>query len=323
MFRKIALLLILVIGAWLIWEVATFPRVGALRDENPATTSFMELRKKQLSAAGKSDALEHRWVAYERISPNLRRAVLVSEDSGFYQHEGVEIEELKKLARESWENRKLGRGGSTITQQLAKNLWLSPSRSPLRKIRELILARQLERELSKKRILEIYLNVVEFGERVYGAEAAARHYFGKPASALTAGEAALLAGSLPNPRAMNPGDPNRRLRARQQIILSRMKKWGYQLEREVESAPPPAESRPDPPRPAQELPPPPAEEPPPPEPEPEEPPAEPPPDEPEATEPPEQEADPMFVSGVGQAFQPLLSKLASAANCCQAPERRF
>jgi monofunctional biosynthetic peptidoglycan transglycosylase len=130
-------------------------------------------------------------------------------------------------------------GGSTITQQLAKNLYLSPSRNPLRKVKEYFIARSLENHLTKKRILELYLNVVEMGERVYGAEAASQFYFHKPASALTPNEAALLAGCLPNPRAMVPGAPNKRLRARQRMILSRLRRWGYLAEEVVEHAPPP------------------------------------------------------------------------------------
>jgi monofunctional biosynthetic peptidoglycan transglycosylase len=159
--------------------------------------------------------------------------VLVAEDNEFYEHEGVDTEAMKEAFERNWKRGKITHGGSTITQQLAKNLYLSPSRNPIRKIREYFIARSLEKHLTKKRILEIYLNVVEMGERVYGAEAASRFYFDKPASALSASQAALLAGCLPNPRIMNPGNPNKRLRARQRMILSRMRRWGYLFEREV------------------------------------------------------------------------------------------
>jgi monofunctional glycosyltransferase len=187
-------------------------------------------------------------VPYGRISPSLRRAVLVAEDDSFYEHEGVDVKAMREAFERNWKRKKLAAGGSTITQQLAKNLYLSPSRNPLRKLREYFIARSLEKHLTKKRILEIYLNVVELGERVYGADAGARHYFGKPASSLSPSEAALLAGCLPNPRVMNPGKPNKRLRFRQRMILSRMKRWGYLFEREVltekkpvaETEPPPA-----------------------------------------------------------------------------------
>src|SRR5688500_15228103 len=193
----------------------------------------MEQRKERLRDQGKSDALEWRWVSYGSISPSLRRAVLVAEDNSFYEHEGVDVEGMKEAFERNWKRGKITHGGSTITQQLAKNLYLSPSRNPLRKLREYFIARALEKHLSKKRILEIYLNVVELGERTYGAEAGARHHFGKSAASLSASEAALLAGCLPNPRVMNPSKPNKRLRARQRMILSRMKRWGYLFEREV------------------------------------------------------------------------------------------
>lgn len=231
--KRVLLFILVVPVAWLAFEVITFPDVASLAKERPKTTAFMELRKERLRKEGTSDTLEWRWVPYGSISPSLRRAVLVAEDSSFYEHEGVDVEGMKEAFERNWKRRKLTHGGSTITQQLAKNLYLSPSRNPLRKIREYFIARSLEKHLTKKRILEIYLNVVEMGKSVYGAEAAARHYFGKSASALTPREAALLAGCLPNPVVMNPGNPNKRLRARQRMILSRMKRWGYLLEREV------------------------------------------------------------------------------------------
>jgi monofunctional biosynthetic peptidoglycan transglycosylase len=240
--KRIFLVAAALLVAWLLWEVVTFPDVEALAKEPPATTAFMEQRKRQLRAQGKSDELEWRWVAYGRISPSLRRAVLVAEDNEFYEHEGVDAEAMKEAFERNWKKGKITHGGSTITQQLAKNLYLSPSRNPVRKIKEYFIARSLEKHLSKKRILELYLNVVELGERVYGAEAASRHYFGKSASGLTRREAALLAGALPNPRVMNPGKPNQRLRRRQTMILSRMRRWGYSFEKEVltEKRPAPA-----------------------------------------------------------------------------------
>jgi monofunctional biosynthetic peptidoglycan transglycosylase len=163
-----------------------------------------------------------RWVRYERISNNLRRAVLVAEDSAFWQHDGVDVEQLKDSIEQSLERGKQLRGGSTITQQLAKNLYLSPSRNPVRKLRELLIARKLEASLTKRRILELYLNVIEWGDGIYGAEAATRAYFGKSAASVTAPEAALLAGAIINPRVHSPARPTARLRRRQQIILQRM-----------------------------------------------------------------------------------------------------
>ncbi|HUP65865.1 MAG TPA: monofunctional biosynthetic peptidoglycan transglycosylase [Thermoanaerobaculia bacterium] len=231
--RKILLALVILLAAWLAWEAITFPDVEELRDQNPETTAFMEHRRRELRRAGKDADLQYRFVPYDRISRHLRRGVLVSEDNSFYEHEGVDVEGMKEAMRRNWEERRLTAGGSTITQQLAKNLYLSPSRNPVRKLKEFLIARSMERNLSKKRILELYLNVVEMGERVYGAEAAARHYFGKSAAGLTPSQAALLAGCLPNPRVMNPADPNSRLRARQRIILSRMERWGHLVEEEM------------------------------------------------------------------------------------------
>ena len=223
----------MILLAWLAWEWFTFPDVKALATEQPSTTAFMEQRKELLRNQGKSDQLEWRWVPYSKVSPYLRRGVLVAEDNEFYEHEGVDVDAMKEAFDRNWKRGRISHGGSTITQQLAKNLYLSPSRNPLRKVREYFIARSLEKHLTKKRILEIYLNVVEMGERVYGAEAASRHYFGKSASALSAREAALLAGCLPNPRVMNPENPNRRLRARQRMILARMRRYGVAFEREV------------------------------------------------------------------------------------------
>lgn len=235
----ILLAVLAVLALWLVFEWIRFPDVRDHADDAPETTAFMEQRRKELRRAGKDDAIDYRFVSYDRISSNLRRAVLVSEDNAFWDHEGVDVEGFKEAMKRNWEERRLGAGGSTITQQLAKNLYLSPSRNPVRKLREFFIARSLEKHLSKKRILELYLNVVEMGERVYGAEAAARHYFGKSAAALSPTEAALLAGALPNPRVMKPDDPNGRLRARRDIILSRMKRWGHLAEEEVLKAPEP------------------------------------------------------------------------------------
>ena len=239
MLKRVLLALVILAAAYVLYVWATFPDVSKLATEPPKTTAFMDARRAELRREGKDDHLDYRWVSYSRISPYLRRGVLVAEDSEFYEHGGVDVQAMREALRKDWERKKITHGGSTITQQLAKNLYLSPSRNPLRKIREYFLARSLENHLSKKRILELYLNVVEMGERVYGAEAAAREYFGVSAAALTPNQAALLAGCLPNPRVMNPGDPNQRLRSREAMILSRMRRWGYLAEEETEVEKPP------------------------------------------------------------------------------------
>ncbi|HEY2828671.1 MAG TPA: monofunctional biosynthetic peptidoglycan transglycosylase [Thermoanaerobaculia bacterium] len=233
MIRRILLLFLLVVLGYAAYEWAMFPNVEELKSGFPKTTSFMEIRRAELRSEGKDDALQYTPVPYGRISPYLRRAVLVAEDNGFYEHSGVDTDAMREAFERDWKRKQITHGGSTITQQLAKNLYLTPSRNPFRKVREYFLAMALERHLTKKRILELYLNVVEMGERVYGAEAAARFYFHKPASALSPREAALLAGCLPNPRLMNASAPNKRLRARQKMILARLRRWGYLAESEV------------------------------------------------------------------------------------------
>jgi monofunctional biosynthetic peptidoglycan transglycosylase len=203
------------------YAYVTLPDVRPLASSNPQTTAFMELRAREAEAAGKTPKRVHRWVGYSRISPHLKRAVLVAEDASFWDHEGVDYDELQKSIELDWTRGYL-RGASTITQQLAKNLYLSPSRNPIRKFRELIITRRLEAELEKARIFEIYLNVIEWGDGVYGADAAARTYFGTPASALSAPQAALLAAAIINPRVLKIDAPSPRLTRRQQLILKRM-----------------------------------------------------------------------------------------------------
>jgi monofunctional biosynthetic peptidoglycan transglycosylase len=200
----------------------TLPDVRPLRTTNPETTAFMELRAREARARGADPKKVQRWVAYGRISPNLKRAVLVAEDAGFWRHEGIEFEQMKESIEANIERLEFARGGSTITQQLAKNLYLSPSKNPIRKVREILIARRLEAELPKQRILELYLNVIEWGDDIYGAEAAARTYFGKSAADLGPQEAALLAGAIINPHIHSPGHPTARLRRRQQMIMRRM-----------------------------------------------------------------------------------------------------
>jgi monofunctional glycosyltransferase len=223
--RTIGRVLLIVLAgsfAYAAYVYLTTPDVRALRTANPETTAFMELRAREAEARGEKPRKVHRWANYGRISSNLKRAVLVTEDSAFWQHDGIDLEQIKESMEINIERGTFARGGSTITQQLAKNLYLSPSKNPVRKIRELLIARRLESELSKQRILELYLNVIEWGEGIYGADAAARTYFGKPASALSAGEAALLAAAIQNPRLHNPAHPSARLRRRQQMVMRRM-----------------------------------------------------------------------------------------------------
>lgn len=211
-----------ILFATLSYTWLTLPDVRTLRKETPARTAFMRIRAREAVDDGKSPRFSQRWVSYSRISPTLVRAVLVTEDAAFYSHEGLDLDEVRASIEINWAKGQFLRGGSTITQQLAKNLYLSPSRNPYRKLAELYIARRLEVELSKARILELYLNLIEWGDGIWGAEAAARAYFGVPASALSAEQSALLAGAIINPRVYRPTSPNARLRSRQQIILAKM-----------------------------------------------------------------------------------------------------
>jgi monofunctional biosynthetic peptidoglycan transglycosylase len=223
--RKIgrAILALIALGfACVAYVYLSVPDVRPLRTNNPSTTAFMELRAEEARARGDEPRRTQRWVSYARISPSLKRAVIVAEDSAFWTHAGVDYEQLEQSMEVNWERGEFVRGASTITQQLAKNLYLSPSKNPIRKLRELFIARRLEAELTKQRILEIYLNVIEWGDGIYGAEAAARTYFHKAAGDLNAQESALLAAAIINPRLLDPGRPTARLRRRQQMIMRRM-----------------------------------------------------------------------------------------------------
>jgi monofunctional biosynthetic peptidoglycan transglycosylase len=203
--RRLATLGVLLIAAGGAWEAWSWPDVGALASRPPATTAFIEAYRGRQRAAGKSDRVERAWTPYAAISPHVKRAVLVAEDVNFFSHRGFDLGEVRKAIGEAVEEGELPRGASTITQQLAKNLWLSPSRNPVRKVKEAILTWQLERTLGKRRILELYLNVVELGTGVYGVGAASRRYFGKAPAELGEAEAARLAASLPRPATWHPG----------------------------------------------------------------------------------------------------------------------
>ena len=221
-----------VLGAGLgLYQWRTWPEVAALADRRPETTAFIDAYRARRRAAGESDRIAWTWVPWSAISVHVKRAAVSAEDLEFFFHEGFSRAELKAAIRKALAEGRAPRGASTITQQLAKNLWLSPSRNPWRKVKEALLTRSLEKRLTKRRILEIYLNVVEFGPGVYGAEAAARRYFGKPAAELTEHEAATLAASLPRPSTWHPGSESRAYARYAAEIESRMARasflWKY------------------------------------------------------------------------------------------------
>jgi monofunctional biosynthetic peptidoglycan transglycosylase len=189
---------------------------------NPSSTSMMRQQLSSLREKNPNAKLEQVWVPYGRISDNLKRAVIASEDANFTEHDGVDWEALEKAWERNNKRHKVTGGGSTITQQLAKNLFLSGSRNYLRKGQELVIAYMLETVMSKQRILEIYLNVVEFGRGVFGAEAAARHYYRSSAASLNAAQAARLAVMLPNPRYYDAHRQTNYLARRTGVIQRRM-----------------------------------------------------------------------------------------------------
>ena len=187
---------------------------------------MMEYREKQMRSEGKEIHIKRKWAPFSRISPNAVKAVLIAEDDKFWHHSGFDIEGMETALEKDIKKHRLKAGGSTITQQLAKNLFLSPSRNPVRKIKEAVLAWRMERTLSKRRILELYMNYAEWGPGIFGIEAASRHYYGIPASALNAEQAAKLATVLPNPNIYNPVKPDRYVQRRSAIIYKIMVKRG-------------------------------------------------------------------------------------------------
>lgn len=202
------------------------PDVSKLRRENPGKTSFMKYREREAEKKGNRYRIDQTWVPLSRISAFLVKGVLIAEDDKFWKHEGFDYESMQKALEKDIKTKKFKLGGSTITQQLAKNLYLWPAKNPARKLIEAIITWRLESVLTKKRILELYLNVVEWGEGVFGAEAAARHYFGKASSDLSPEEAARLAAILPNPRKYDPRGNQRYVVNRSNLIYSIMVKRG-------------------------------------------------------------------------------------------------
>ena len=202
MLAGLALALLLLFWGW--WGLPARGEVRALVRANPGPTALMRQREQEAAARGGKARRAQQWVPASRISRHLVHAVLAAEDQKFFGHEGVDWDAIKESAEKDVKAGHFVAGGSTITQQLAKNLYFGTSKTPLRKLRELVVARWLEQDLSKRRILELYLNVIEWGDGIYGAEAASRAWFGKPAAALEPAEAAGLAAMIPNPRRLNP-----------------------------------------------------------------------------------------------------------------------
>lgn len=210
-----------------------YPNVSALKENNPEKTAFMRYREREWKQEEIDRKIVHSWVPIGKISPAVVKAVIISEDDKFWTHDGFDIEALEEAARKNLERKEFAFGASTISQQLAKNLYLTPTKSVFRKVKEAIITWRLERTLSKRRIIELYLNVAEWGEGIFGIEAAARHYYHKPAAALNAQQAAHLAAVLPNPRKWNPTGGSRLVERRARRIYTIMARRGG-IEREYD-----------------------------------------------------------------------------------------
>jgi monofunctional biosynthetic peptidoglycan transglycosylase len=216
--------LIAVVGIGLLYHAWILFLVVRYRTVNPGSTALMNQRISEAKSRGEPPKRIQTWVPYERISPNLVRAVLAGEDSRFFDHEGFDWEEMRKALEKDWNEGKFSRGASTISQQLAKNLFLSTSKNPLRKLHEALITWEMEKILGKRRILELYLNVIEWGNGIYGAEAAARNYFNTSASSLSQDQAAFLSAIIPGPiGALNPSTHRRRVERRKNLIARLMR----------------------------------------------------------------------------------------------------
>ncbi len=232
-FRFFLIALFLLAGAVLVYTTTAFyyDDVAGLKKKNPGKTAFMTQREFEWEFKGlKNKKIYQVWVPLSQISPYMVKAVLIAEDDKFYSHEGFDFEAMQKAVEKDIKLGKMKYGGSTISQQLAKNLFLSPSKNPLRKAKEVILTWRLENNLSKRRILEIYLNVAEWGDGIFGIEAASRHYYGKSAAELTPMEAARLAVVLPNPLKLNPTGTSKYVEKRAEIVYGIMVRRGIVIE---------------------------------------------------------------------------------------------
>ncbi len=200
---------------------AVWPPVGTLAQSNPETTAFIEYRQEEWERKGRRKSIRRAWRPLRSIAPALRKAVVVAEDSTFWSHAGFDFAGIRHAMERNITRGRLAAGGSTITQQLAKNLYFSPEKSVIRKLQEALVAIRLEVNLSKDRILELYLNCVEWGDGVFGAEAAAMRYFGVSASRLTEYQSATLAAMLPSPLTRSPS--SRFVRKQAGVIRARMR----------------------------------------------------------------------------------------------------
>lgn len=238
---KTIILLLLLAGAIDIGRYFIYPNVDDLKDIRPIPTAFMEYRQQEWADENRDMEITQKWVSMSQISPNVIKAVLIGEDDKFWNHDGFDVKGMEQALERSLKKGSVA-GGSTISQQLSKNLYLSPSKNPVRKIKEAIITWRIEHTLSKRRILEIYLNVAEWGDGIFGIEAAARHYYHKSAKNLTGQEAAHLAAVLPNPIKYDPTGSQKYVQNRSRIIYKIMKRRGIVIPEYKEIMTPPKEA---------------------------------------------------------------------------------
>jgi len=232
----IALLMLCLLGS-VAWDLTHLPQINNLKTGNPSTTALMEQRAREAKAKHKKYHPVQSFVPYGAVSPHLKHALLVAEDAAYFSHTGVDFEEVKESIKTDWKKKRLARGASTITMQLAKNLYLSTSKSLTRKASEFVLARRLDAVLSKTRIFELYLNYIEWGDGIFGCEAASQSYFGCPSSSLTPEQSIRLAAIVVNPRRYNPYSDTKRMNRRRAFIAERMYDAGYLTLEEFQALP--------------------------------------------------------------------------------------
>lgn len=231
--KKIIFWSVLTLCAFLIIDVGRYffyPNVASLQKNRPGKTAFMEYREDTWKAKGIKRKISTSWVPLSQVSPYVVKAVIIAEDDKFWSHDGFDFEAMQKALEKDIKKKKFKAGGSTISQQLAKNLYLTPAKNPIRKVKEAILTWRIERQLSKRRIMELYLNVAEWGDGLFGIGSAARRYYGKSASGLSAYEAATLAAALPNPRRFRPHGNSRYAANRAERIYSIMVRRGIVIQ---------------------------------------------------------------------------------------------
>ncbi|MBM4168199.1 MAG: monofunctional biosynthetic peptidoglycan transglycosylase [Ignavibacteria bacterium] len=222
--RRLPWIVVAALAAWVALEIVLLPfgAIRELRRINPSETAFMRDYISRTEEAGRRPRLRHRWIPLGQIPLHARNAVILAEDGAFWSHSGFDWFEFGESLKKNFAELRAARGASTISQQLVKNLYLSPSKNPMRKIKEWILTWWLEQSLRKERILEVYLNVIEWGDGVYGVQAGAQYHFGKDASLLTREEGARMAAMIPSPRRYKPGQTTRYLDRYTRTILTRM-----------------------------------------------------------------------------------------------------